>query len=67
MDMAVFADAGKVIPRKQDLNFSDLRGSFGVGFRTRLRDGVIMRTDFAYGDEGFRMMWTFSDIFSIDY
>ena len=45
LDMAVFADAGKVIPRKADLDFSDLELSWGVGFRTRLHDQVIMRTD----------------------
>ena len=67
LDMAVFADAGKVIPRKADLDLSDLEWSGGVGFRTRLRDLVIMRTDFAFGRDGFRMIWTFSDIFTIDY
>lgn len=67
LDMTVFADAGKVIPRKADLDFSDLEVSWGVGFRTRLRDAVIMRTDFAFGRDGFRMIWTFSDIFKIDY
>ena len=60
-------DAGKVIPRKADLDFSDLELSAGIGFRTRLRDLVIMRTDFAFGSEGFRIAWTFSDIFKIDY
>ena len=67
LDMTAFVDAGKVIPRKQDLAFSELQVSGGIGFRTRLRDAVIMRTDFAYGKEGFRMIWTFSDIFKIDY
>jgi hypothetical protein len=67
LDMAVFADAGKVIPRKADLNFSDMQVSGGLGFRTRLRDMVIMRTDFAFGHDGFRWIWTFSDIFKINY
>jgi outer membrane protein assembly factor BamA len=67
LDMAVFADAGKVIPRKADFTFSDLEVSWGVGFRTRMRDAVIMRTDFAFGRDGFRWMWTFSDIFKIGY
>jgi outer membrane protein assembly factor BamA len=67
MDMAVFADAGKVIPRKAAFDFSDLEVSWGLGFRTRLRDAVIMRNDFAVGRDGFRWMWTFSDIFKIDY
>jgi len=67
LDMAVFADAGKVIPRKAALDFSDLEASWGLGFRTRLRDAVIMRTDFAVGREGFRVIWTFSDIFKMNY
>ena len=67
LDMAAFVDAGKVIPRKADLDFSELRMSAGVGFRTRLRDAVIMRTDVAFGDEGWRFIWTFSDIFKIKY
>ena len=67
LDMALFADAGKVIPRKAELNFSDLELSWGIGFRTRVRDTVVMRTDLAIGREGFRLIWTFSDIFKIDY
>jgi outer membrane protein assembly factor BamA len=66
LDMAIFADAGKVIPRKT-LDLTDLQASWGFGFRTRLRDAVIMRTDFAFGRDGFRAMWTFSDIFKVDY
>lgn len=67
LDMTAFVDAGKVIPRKADLDFSELEVSWGLGFRMRLRDAVIMRTDFAVGRDGFRMIWTFSDIFKIDY
>jgi hypothetical protein len=67
LDMAVFADAGKVIPRKASVDFSDLEVSWGFGFRTRMRDAVIMRTDFAFGRDGFRAMWTFRDVFRIDY
>ena len=65
--MAVFVDAGKVIPRKKDIHFGDLQASLGFGFRTRLRDAIVMRTDFAFGRDGARMIWTFSDIFKIDY
>ena len=67
LDMAIFGDAGKVIPRKASVDFSDLEVSWGIGFRARVRDAVIMRTDFAVGRDGFRAMWTFSDIFKIDY
>jgi hypothetical protein len=67
LDMAIFGDAGKVVPRKGDLGFSDLEAGWGVGLRTRFRDTVIMRTDFAFSREGFQVLWTFRDVFRVDY
>jgi hypothetical protein len=67
LDMAIFADAGKVVPRKADIDFTDLKYSGGIGFRARLRNAVVMRVDLAYGNEGFRFMWTFSDIYKLRY
>jgi outer membrane protein assembly factor BamA len=67
LDMALFADAGKVTPDKADLNFSDLDWSGGIGFRFRILGGVVSRIDFAGGREGFRWMWTFSDIYKARY
>ncbi len=63
LDMAVFIDAGKVIPSKADVDFGELRYGGGIGFRFKIRGGVFMRIDFAVGSEGFRWMWTFNDIF----
>ena len=63
LDMALFVDAGKVIPQKADINFGKLRYSGGIGLRFRIGGSVFMRIDFAAGPEGFRAMWTFSDIF----
>ncbi|HXV61310.1 MAG TPA: BamA/TamA family outer membrane protein [Vicinamibacteria bacterium] len=63
LDMAIFADAGKVAPRLADVDFTDLEWSGGIGFRFKLQDAYVMRIDFAAGREGFRFMWTFSDIF----
>ncbi len=65
LDMALFVDAGKVTRKKADLDFSDLDYSGGIGFRFKLRNAVIMRIDFAGSREGFRFMWTFSDIFKV--
>jgi hypothetical protein len=65
LDMAVFADGGKVVPRKKLLDHQKLRYSGGIGFRARLANAVIMRVDMAYGNEGFRFMWTFSDIYKV--
>ena len=67
LDMAVFADAGKVFPRKAQLDLSHLEASWGVGFRTRIRDTVIMRTDVAVSREGWQLIWTFRDVFGIGY
>jgi outer membrane protein assembly factor BamA len=63
LDMSLFADAGKVVPLKRDLTPERLHYSGGIGFRFRLRSAIITRIDFAASSEGFRMIWTFSDIF----
>ena len=62
LDMALFADAGKVVPLKRDVDVSHLHYSGGIGFRVRMRSAIISRIDFAASSEGFRMIWTFSDI-----
>ena len=62
LDTALFFDAGKVTSEKKRLNLSDLKYSGGIGFRIRLLDAVVSRIDFAVSREGFRAMWTFSDI-----
>jgi Omp85 superfamily domain len=63
LDMAVFVDAGKVVPLKRQVDVTRLNYSGGIGFRFRVRSAVVSRTDFAVSREGFRMIWTFSDIF----
>jgi hemolysin activation/secretion protein len=64
MDVAAFVDLGKVAADADLLYRTNLRASFGIGFRFRVRNKVIMRIDQAYGNEGYRFMWTFSDIFT---
>ena len=59
--MAIFVDAGKVVPRKADLDFTKFEVSYGLGFRFKLNEAYFMRIDLAAGREGFRFMWTFSD------
>ena len=63
--MAIFADAGKVASRKADLDLTKLEASYGFGFRFKLNEAYFMRIDFAGGREGFRFMWTFSDVFKV--
>jgi outer membrane protein assembly factor BamA len=63
LDMSLFVDAGKVVPLKRDLDTTNLHYSGGIGFRVRLRSAIVSRIDFASSSEGFRMIWTFSDVF----
>ena len=65
LDMALFVDAGKVASRKADLDFNNLEVSYGVGFRFKMNEAYFMRIDLAGSREGFRFMWTFSDIFKV--
>lgn len=67
LDMAIFVDAGKVVARKADIDFSHLEASWGIGFRTRIRNTVIMRTDIGVSREGVQLIWTFSDVFRTGY
>ena len=42
LDMAVFYDAGKVASRRQDLDFNDLRDSYGIGMRVIALKGYAL-------------------------
>ena len=64
LDMALFADAGKVVPLKREIDATHLHYSGGIGFRLRAHSAVITRFDIAASDEGVRFICTFSDIFS---
>ena len=63
LEMSAFLDAGKVVPLKRDVDVSRMNYSGGIGFRVRVRSAIVSRTDFAVSREGFRIVWTFSDIF----
>jgi outer membrane protein assembly factor BamA len=63
LEMSAFLDAGKVVPLKRNIDPSRMNYSGGIGFRVRVRSAIVSRTDFAVSREGFRMVWTFSDIF----
>lgn len=64
LDMAVFADAGKVTDRRRDLSFSDLESSVGFGFRFNARNRVMMRIDTGFSHEGFQVWIKFNPVFS---
>jgi outer membrane protein assembly factor BamA len=63
LEMSAFLDAGKVVPLKRDVDVTRMNYSGGIGFRVRMRSAIVSRTDFAVSREGFRIVWTFSDIF----
>jgi len=62
MHAALFFEGGKVTPKASQLNFHELEYSGGIGFRFTVRDTVIMRIDNAVSREGYRLMWTFSNM-----
>jgi outer membrane protein assembly factor BamA len=63
MDMALFADGGKVFARRGELNFSNLQGDGGVGFRFNLKGQPFLRIDVGASHEGLQVWFKFNDIF----
>ncbi len=63
LEMALFADGGKVFHRPGELNFNHVEGAGGFGFRFKSRDSVAMRLDFGFSREGFQVWFRFSDIY----
>ena len=63
-DAALFADAGKVALRREDLNFSDLEHDYGIGFRFNTDQGIIARVDVAFGSsDGTHLHIVFGGLF----
>ena len=55
LDLAAFADAGKVFERRGDFGFNDLEASYGIGFRLNTRKTTLIRLDAARSREGIRV------------
>ena len=51
LDMAVFYDTGKVAPRREDLDFSELKHSYGIGMRLVGVKGYALRLEVARSRE----------------
>ena len=51
MDMAVFYDTGKVAARREDLDFQDLKESYGIGMRFIGLEGYVLRIEVAHSRE----------------
>lgn len=63
LDMAAFYDAGKVFPRRSQLNFHALERSAGFGFRFNVRNSVFLRIDVGFSREGPQIWFKFGDIY----
>lgn len=63
LDMALFADAGKVFHRRADWDLTDLEGACGFGMRFNVRNAVFLRLDVGFSHEGFQVWVKFSNVF----
>ena len=64
MDMALFADVGKVAPTAGELNLTDLTHAYGIGLRFNTYKRVFLRLDAASGaGEGLHVFFRFSKAF----
>jgi len=63
LDVALFADAGQVAPRAQDLRVRDMKTSAGFGFRFNTAKNVIYRVDVGFSRDGARVSMKFSHVF----
>lgn len=63
VDMAVFADAGKVTAHRSDLNLDNLKMDGGLGFRFHGPLATPFRLDLAKGNEGFAIVFGASAVF----
>jgi outer membrane protein assembly factor BamA len=63
LDGVGFADFGKVAPRAGDLDFHDLKRSYGVGLRLHNATSTLLRLDVGHSVEGWRVFFKMSDPF----
>jgi outer membrane protein assembly factor BamA len=63
MDVALFADAGKVAPSVSDLGFRNMKTAAGIGFRFNTSKKVFYRVDVGFSREGARIYMKFGNVF----
>lgn len=63
LEMALFVDAGKVVPDRDDIDFEDLEVGYGIGFRFHSTDAVSFRLDLARSHEGFFPLFRYRHVF----
>ena len=59
VEMALFYDAGKVVPRRGDLDFSGLKSDVGIGLRFHTPGTTVLRLEAARSNEGLRLIFGF--------
>ena len=59
VEMALFYDAGKVVPRRRDLDFSGLKSDVGIGLRFHTPRTTVLRFEVARSNEGIRLIFGF--------
>lgn len=62
LDGALFFDAGKVMPRRGMLAFSELETSAGFGLRFNAQNVTAVRIDVGFSREGFQIWFKFNDL-----
>ena len=63
VDMALFADAGKVAARFQDLDLRDLKKTYGIGLTLHTPNRTLTRIELARTGEGMGLSFSFSPSF----
>jgi hypothetical protein len=59
VEMAIFYDAGKVVPRQSDLDFTGLKSDIGIGLRFHTPQTTVLRFEVARSVEGLRFIFGF--------
>jgi outer membrane protein assembly factor BamA len=63
LELALFADAGRVFDAGEDLALDDLQHDWGLGLRLKSTDATLVRLDAAWGSEGGRLALRFGGSF----
>jgi hypothetical protein len=63
LDMALFYDAGKVAPKRDQLDFKGMKSDFGIGARFHGPFATPIRIDMAISNEGWRLVLSGGPIF----
>ena len=64
MDMALFADAGKVFDHHSQFNFRNLESAAGFGMRFNAANNTFIRFDVGFSHEGYQVWFAFGDGFA---